>query len=114
MIAGVVAGLLAGVGLTFFAMRRHSDGADAASTIPAKVSNILAFNNQVRFDAAKESKHVLHRRKPQGESFKILGALWDTKLAVAQQCHEVARRAGWKLKTLLKTKRDYNITLFVV
>ena len=51
---------------------------------------------------------MLHRRRPEGEDFKILGVLWDPKLTMDKQCQEVARRAGWKLKTLLKTKRYYN------
>ena len=64
--------------------------------------------NQVLFDAGKESKHVLHRRQPAGDSFRMLGVLWDTKLTMAQACQEVAQRAGWKLGTLLRTKRYYN------
>ena len=65
--------------------------------------------NQVAFDASKESKHVLHRRKPDGDSFRILGILWDTKLTMLAECQEVAVRAGWKLKTLLRTKRFFSL-----
>ena len=50
--------------------------------------------NQVVFDPAKESKHVLHRRKPKGESFCILGVLWDVKLTMLLQRQKVAQRAG--------------------
>ena len=59
--------------------------------------------NQVAFDAGKEILHVLHRTEPAGKSFKTLGVHWDTKLAMDTQCHEVAQRAVWKLRTLLKT-----------
>ena len=70
-------------------------------------------HNQVLFDAGKESKHVLHRRQPAGDSFRILGVLWDTKLTMAQACQEVAQRAGWKLRTLLRTKRYYDTSELV-
>ena len=50
--------------------------------------------NQVVFDAGKESMHVLHRRKPDGESFRGLGVLWDTKLKLEEEVHEVAVRAN--------------------
>ena len=59
------------------------------------------------FDPSKESKHVLHRRRPFGEAFRILGVLWDTKLTMLLQCQEVAQRAGWKLRTLLRTRRFF-------
>ena len=52
--------------------------------------------NQVEFDSGKESKHILHNRRPWGENFKILGMLFDTKLTMVAQCQEVAVRAGWK------------------
>ena len=29
--------------------------------------------NQVLFDASKESFHVLHKRQPKGDSFRVLG-----------------------------------------
>ena len=50
--------------------------------------------NQVLFDASKESKHILHRRRPEGDNFRILGVLWDPKLTMLEECQEVARRAG--------------------
>ena len=65
--------------------------------------------NQVAFDAGKESQHILHRRHPEGENFRILGVLWDTKLTMLAECQEVAARAGWKLKTLLRTRRFFSL-----
>ena len=59
--------------------------------------------NQVTFDASKETLHVLHRTEPDGEDFKTLGVLWDTQLLLDKQCREVAQRAGWKLRALLRT-----------
>ena len=65
--------------------------------------------NQVSFDASKECQHILHRRKPEGDNFKILGVLWDTKLTMLAECQEVAVRAGWKLKTLLRTRKFFSV-----
>ena len=64
--------------------------------------------NRVGFDASKESLHVLHRTEPTGVHFKILGVLFDTKLHMGCAVHELAVRAGWKLKTLLQTRRYYS------
>ena len=59
--------------------------------------------NQVVFDAAKETFHVLHRTDAWGDSFRALGVHWDTQLSMALQCQEVATKASWKLRTLLRT-----------
>ena len=64
--------------------------------------------NQVVFDSGKESLHVLHRRKPEGDAFKGLGVLWDTKLKMEAEVHDVATRANWKLSTLLRAKRYFD------
>ena len=65
--------------------------------------------NQVLFDAGKETKHVVHKRKPEGESFRGLGVRWDTKLRMEARCHEVGVKASWKLRTLLRTLRYYDL-----
>ena len=64
--------------------------------------------NQVLFDAAKESKHVLHRRRPAGDSFWVLSVLWDLKLTMLKETKDVAKRAEWKLKALLRTRRFFS------
>ena len=51
-------------------------------------------DNQIFFDASKESFHVLHRRRPVGEDFRILGVFWDPKLTMLAECLEVAQRGG--------------------
>ena len=69
--------------------------------------------NQVLFDSSKESLHVLHKRRPEGEAFKGLGVLWDTKLKMEAEVHDVAVRANWKLSTLLRAKRFFNTDALV-
>ena len=61
--------------------------------------------NQVSFDATKESFHVLSKQEPEGESFKLLGVPFDCELKMVAAVNELAREAGWKLKTLLRTSR---------
>ena len=69
--------------------------------------------NQVIFDAGKEILHVLHRTEPSGESFRTLGVHWDTKLQMDLQCREVAQRASWKLRTLLRTLQFHDTKALV-
>ena len=60
--------------------------------------------NQVEFDSGKESFHVLHRRDPEGESFRVLEVLWDFKLSMKPEYKKRSRKAFVKLRALLKVK----------
>ena len=98
---------------TFFADDLNCFQAFTADTTAEEVYGLLqncqtvlhewGAANQVGFDAGKETLHVLHRRNPAGESFKVLGVLWDTKLLMNEECEQVDKRASWKLTTLLRT-----------
>ena len=61
--------------------------------------------NRVLFDPAKESFHVLHSRFHYGDSFKLLGTVFDGALLMHQAAREVATEGGWRLQTLLKEQR---------
>ena len=50
--------------------------------------------NQVSFDAAKESKHILSTTDPEGSTFKLLGVPFDTELSMACAVSEVVCAAG--------------------
>ena len=63
--------------------------------------------NQVVFDPAKESVHILHRSRHHGNNFKILGCIFDPQLRMLQAAKHVAKEAGWRLRTLLRTKRFF-------
>jgi hypothetical protein len=63
--------------------------------------------NQVAFDASKESHHVLSLSDPEGGNFKLLGVSFDTELSMASAVSEIVSAAGWKLRTLLRTRRYY-------
>ena len=63
--------------------------------------------NQVAFDAAKESQQVLSTSDPEGSTFKLLGVPFDTELSMANAVSELVSSAGWKLKTILRTRRFY-------
>ena len=64
-----------------------------------------AVPNQVTFDAAKESHHILSRTPDaEGGSFRILGALFDCKLIMNEAVHELVVAAKWKIQTILRTR----------
>jgi hypothetical protein len=64
--------------------------------------------NQVAFDPAKESMHVLSATSPQGSNFVVLGIDFDCGLQMSDAVHGAVTEAGWKLKTLLRTSKFYN------
>ena len=70
--------------------------------------------NQVAFDAGKESQHILSLSDPEGSVFKLLGVPFDTELSMGQAVSELVSSAGWKLRTLLRTKRFYSDADLVV
>ena len=71
--------------------------------VPAKCGQV-----RVKFDAGKVSFHVLHRSRGGGGNSKVLGIDFDTALLMHDACHEIAVEAGWRLKTLLRTRRFHN------
>ena len=66
------------------------------------------------FDAGKESQHVLSLSDPEVDSFKLLGVPFDTGLSMACAIVEIVSAAGWKLRTLLRTRRFYTDADLVV
>lgn len=65
--------------------------------------------NRVLFGAGKESFQVLHRTRGQGENFTILGTEFDTTLGMHDAAHKVSTEAGWRLKTLPRTRRHRSL-----
>ena len=63
--------------------------------------------NQVVFDPAKESRHILSLIDPVGQTFRMLGVLFDGSLVMDEAVDELVTEAGWKLRTLLRTQRYY-------
>ena len=64
--------------------------------------------NQVAFDPAKESRHILSTDEPWGHDFKILGVIFDATLSMERAVEEVVVEAGWKLRMLIRTRRFYS------
>ena len=56
---------------------------------------------------------MLHRQRPVGESFLVLGVTWDLKLTMVEECEDVGSRADWKLTTLLRLRRFYDVASLV-
>ena len=53
--------------------------------------------NQVAFDAAKESRHILSQSDPSGNGFKMLGVTFDEQLTMSEAVGEIVTAAGWQL-----------------
>ena len=70
--------------------------------------------NQVAFDASKESQHVLSLSDPAGDSFKLLGVSFDMELSMAAAVSDLVSAAGWKFRTLLRTRRFYSDAELIV
>jgi len=64
--------------------------------------------NQVAFDPGKESKHIMTLHEPAGTSFTLLGVLFDDGLAMAGAVSHLIDEAGWKLRTLVRTRSFYS------
>jgi hypothetical protein len=69
--------------------------------------------NQVLFDAAKETFHILDRKCPHGDNFKLLGVTFDTKVVMDAACFEIAGQAHSRLKTLLRGQRFFALPVLV-
>ena len=57
--------------------------------------------NQVSFDPAKESVHIVSDAQPHGDSFQLLGVTFDCKLRIDLCVRETVSQASWKLTTIL-------------
>jgi hypothetical protein len=63
--------------------------------------------NQVSFDPAKESQHILSLTEPVGGVFRLLGVIFDGALTMSDTVSEMVTEAGWKLRTIIRTRRYY-------
>ena len=51
---------------------------------------------------------------PDGSAFKLLGVPFDAALSMGQAVSEMVASAGWKLRTILRTKRFYTDSDLIV
>ena len=70
--------------------------------------HVWGEDNQVVFDAGKESFHLLHPSNPQGQCFKLLGVTFDLKLHMDLACYEIAAEAGWRVRAILRCRPFYD------
>ena len=66
--------------------------------------------NQVTFDPAKESFHIISRHRPKGTNFVELGVEFDCRLIMRDAVHQCAVEAGWKIKCVLRPQRYFTTT----
>ena len=87
----------------------HIDNADIERNMDTCQHELHSWGaaNQVAFDATKESRHILSLSEASGNGFKMLGVSFDEQLAMSEAVGEIVAAAGWKLRTLLRTRRFY-------
>ena len=64
--------------------------------------------NQVLFDPAKESHHILHPKRFSGDNFRLLGVTFDPQLSMKTACYEIAAIASTRLRALLRTRHFHS------
>jgi len=69
--------------------------------------------NQVEFEPSKEHFIILDKKNPYGKSFKLLGAVYDTKLNMDETVHKTAVNVGWKLRMLFRMRSYFTVQKFV-
>ena len=65
--------------------------------------------NQVSFDANKESFNIISRYVPEGPGFKLLGIFYDNALSMTKTVTKLHDDAMWKVRTLLRSRRFYDV-----
>jgi hypothetical protein len=70
--------------------------------------------NQVAFDAAKESKHILSLREAFGPDFKLLGIIFDCKLEMSNAVRALTGKVKWKVQMLLRSRKSFHTEDMVV
>ena len=63
--------------------------------------------NQVSFDPAKESQHILALNGGEGMNFKLLGIPFDNALTMRDAVVELVSEASWKLASILRSGRFF-------
>ena len=63
--------------------------------------------NQVTFDPAKESKHILALTGGEGHNFRLLGVPFDHALSMRDAVVELVSEAGWKMGAILRSGRFF-------
>ena len=61
--------------------------------------------NQVSFDPAKESKHILALNGGEGVNFRLLGVPFDNALSMRDAVGEFVSEATWKLASIVRSAR---------
>ena len=83
--------------------------ADIVSDLGRCQSSLHAWGraNQVKFDPGKKSFHIIDRKRPVGDNFRLLGVTFDPRLVMDTACVEIAGQAHSRLRTLLRGRRFF-------
>ena len=66
-------------------------------------------SNRVRFDPLKEEFKIIHNTRGVGDSFKYLGAIFDTKLKMDIEIDRIYGKSKAKIRAILRTKGFYSV-----
>ena len=64
--------------------------------------------NAVMFDSGKEEKMIISTSEGSGGLANLLGIEFDNKLLMTRAVHKAAKKATWKVKSLLRVRRYYS------
>ena len=107
----------------------YADDCNAFKRYPRNLSNALILEdlgqcqqhlhawgraNSVTFDAGKEETMIISNVDACGGPAKLLGVEFDCKLLMATAVHKCARKAAWKTKALLRSRRFYSVVDLVM
>ena len=64
--------------------------------------------NRVIFDQTKEHFCIIHRLRPSGDAFRLLGVTMDLKLNMGKEIDRIIQKVRPKIKAILATRRFYS------
>ena len=83
---------------------------DAALTQAAECQSSLhrwGQANQVIFDPAKQSFHILSPTQGYGDNFSLLRVEFDVQLLMRSAVHQCAFEAGWRVRSFLRAQKFF-------
>ena len=107
----------------------YADDLNALKTYPANASNAIILSdlrecqatlhswgraNSVVFDAGKEHFHILSHRSPHGDSFKLLGIMFDCQLRMGAAINDCAAACHLRVMSLLRARRFHSLEEMVL
>jgi hypothetical protein len=65
-------------------------------------------SNRVKFEPTKEEMRILHPERGEGNEFRLLGCIYDTRLTMEAAIDSITKKVRPKFKSLLRTRIFYS------